>query len=196
VLKRKIISLDIPVYASYGMTETVSHVALRQLNGPFASNAFTFLPGISYGTDERGCLFVSGLVTNGEMVQTNDLVEISGNAFTWIGRADNVINSGGVKIVLDKVDAAVAEVFDALHFNNAFFSWSEPDEKLGQKLILIVEGQPEDFGLLNLLEQIRTKVSAYETPKRIYFAKRFARTATDKLDKRTTVQQLFNSSNG
>ncbi|MHA4740046.1 AMP-binding protein [Dyadobacter sp. MSC1_007] len=195
-LQRKIAKVRIPVYASYGMTETVSHVALRQLNGTSASNAFTFLPGISYGVDERGCLFISGPVTNGEVVQTNDLVEIAGDTFTWIGRADNVINSGGVKIVLDKVDAAVAEVFDALHFNNAFFSWSEPDEKLGQKLILIVEGQPEDFGLLNLLEQIRTKVSAYETPKRIYFAKRFARTATDKLDKRTTVQQLFNSSNG
>lgn len=195
-LQKKIAALEIPVYASYGMTETVSHVALRRLNGPLASDAFYFLPGIAFGTDERGCLFVSGPVTNGEVVQTNDLVEISGNSFTWIGRADNVINSGGIKIVLDKVDAVVADVFDVLNIENAFFTWYEPDEKLGQKLVLIVEGALEDVSPANALEQIRMSVSAYETPKHIYFVKRFARTATDKLDKRTTVQQLFNSSNG
>jgi O-succinylbenzoic acid--CoA ligase len=192
-LQRKISELKIPVFQSYGMTETVSHVALKKLNGKDASDRYVFLPGIHFDTDARGCLFVSGEVTNQEVVQTNDLVEIFGNAFEWIGRADNVINSGGVKIILDITDALVAEVFYDLNLANAFFTWYQPDEKLGQKLVLIIEGSADLVPVTEIEEEIRTRVSAYETPKHVYFVDHFTKTATDKVDKRGTVQQLFGS---
>lgn len=195
-LADRIKGLNVPVFQSYGMTETVSHVALKALNGPAASDSYVFLPGIDYGTDGRGCLFVSGAVTNGQVVQTNDLVEIDSDTFQWLGRADNVINSGGVKIVLDQADQHVAQVFHDLGIPNAFYCWWEADEKLGQKLVLIVESEVGDFTWQQLATEIRKHVSAYENPKHIYFAKAFAKTATDKIDKRATFQQFLKSSNG
>lgn len=195
-LAAQIRTLNVPVFQSYGMTETVSHVALKALNGAEASDFYIFLPGIEFGTDERGCLFVSGAVSNNQKVQTNDLVEISGNAFQWIGRADNVINSGGVKIVLDQTDQRIATVFHDLAIPNAFFCWWEPDEKLGQKLVLMVENALVKESAEKLSAEIRSRVSTYENPKHIYFAKAFAKTATDKIDKRATFQQLLKSPNG
>ncbi|MCE7060519.1 AMP-binding protein [Dyadobacter sp. CY343] len=189
-LQNEISQMYPPVFQSYGMTETVSHVALRKLNGPLPEDYYTFLPGIQFGTDPRSCLFVSGAVTNGETVQTNDLVEISGNTFKWIGRADHVINSGGVKIVLDQVDEIVAQTFFHLGIANSFFSWYLPDEKLGQKLVLIVEGQPLSFGEDLILDEIRKRSSAYETPKHIYFVAQFTKTPTGKVDKRSSFQQF------
>lgn len=195
-LAARIKGLGIPVFQSYGMTETVSHVALKALNGAEANDSYVFLPGVEFGTDERGCLYVSGAVTNNQLVQTNDLVEISGHAFQWIGRADNVINSGGVKIVLDQMDQRIAAVFHDLAIPNAFFCWWEPDEKLGQKLVLMIENALMSTSAEKLSSEIRSRVSAYENPKHIYFAKAFAKTATDKIDKRATFQQLLKSPNG
>lgn len=195
-LTERIKGLNVPVFQSYGMTETVSHIALKALNGLRVNDSYVFLPGISFGTDERGCLFVSGAVTNGQKVQTNDLVEITGDEFEWIGRADNVINSGGVKIVLDQTDQRIAQVFHDLGISNAFFCWWEPDEKLGQKLVLVVEDTLHPELAQKLPVEIRSRVSTYENPKHIYFAKAFAKTATDKVDKRATFQQFLKSSNG
>ena len=190
--------LNQPVYQSYGMTETVSHVALRRLNGvDGATDLYTLLPSVRAGTDERGCLFVAGPMTNDVLVQTNDLVEFeSENRFRWLGRADNVINSGGVKILLDKVDEAVAKVLYEFGENAAFYSWYEPDEKLGQKLVLFVELETGKLESEKLLIEIRRHLSAFETPKHVYFADRFQKTATDKIDKRQTANTYFNSSNG
>jgi O-succinylbenzoic acid--CoA ligase len=195
-LQRKITDMNVAVYQSYGMTETVSHVALRRLNGD-AGEKYRLLPGVDFGVDQRGCLYVSGPMTEGEVIQTNDLVEItSSNTFNWLGRADNVINSGGVKIILDEVDAAVASVLFELNQLNPFFSWFEADEKLGQKLILVIEGPLHGVTGQTLLNEIRQLVSAYLTPKHVYFADHFIKTATDKVDKRRTVQAIFNLPNG
>lgn len=195
-LQKKIPGLAVPVFQSYGMTETVSHVALRRLNGENPELNYTFLPGIEFGLDAKNCLFVSGAVTKDEKIQTNDLAEIEGNTFNWIGRADNIINSGGVKIVLDKVDAGIAEVLYNLEITNPFFVWFRQDEKWGQMLILVIEGTVRSITPELLLAEIRKHVSAYETPKHVYFVNQFTRTATEKVDKRRTVQSLLASSDG
>lgn len=193
-LQNEISNIQVPVYQSYGMTETVSHVALRRLNGAESSEDYRLLPGITFGVDDRGCLFVRGDVTSGVTIQTNDLVEITSPlTFRWVGRADNIINSGGVKIVLDKIDAVAATIFNELGHAETFFSWYQNDEKLGQKLILIIEGDEADFDIPGLIMEIRKRVSAYETPKHVYFAKRFAKTPTDKIDKRLTAALLLQS---
>ncbi|MCF2443724.1 AMP-binding protein [Dyadobacter sp. CY345] len=191
-LQKEIDLLNIPVYHSYGMTETVSHIALKKLNQPKSESHYTVLPGVNFGVDDRGCIFLQGAVTNNERIQTNDLVEItSENTFNWIGRADNVINSGGVKIVLDKVDQVIAAVFYDSGYENKFFSWYENDEKLGQKLILIIQKTGEELSAQHILEEIRKRISTYETPKHVYFVKEFIKTPTEKIDKRKTAQLLF-----
>jgi len=194
-LRRQINDLKIPVFQSYGMTETVSHVALRKLNE--VGENYKLLPGVEIGVDERGCLFVSGPMTNGEKIQTNDLVKmISQTEFVWLGRFDNVINSGGVKIILDRVDEQIAQVFYDMNCDNLFFSWFQEDEKLGQKLILIVQRSEQHFPEKAVIEEIRKRLSTYEVPKHVYLADPFVKTETDKIDKRQTALMLLKKING
>lgn len=197
-LLKQIQDLQTPVYHSYGMTETVSHIALKTLNGKDQNDFYLFLSEVVGGVDDRNCLFISGPMTNGVIVQTNDLVEMNptGTGFKWIGRADNVINSGGVKIVLDTVDDQIAHVLFRLKLSNNYFTWYQEDEKLGQKLVLFVEGNAEIISDKTLLAEIRKEVSTYQTPKHVYFVNRFEKTPTDKTDKRRTAEILFTNFNG
>ena len=171
--------LNVPVFSTYGMTETVSHVALRRLNGEEATDSYGLLEGVEAATDERGCLRLRGAVTNHQWIQTNDVVEFLGpRKFIIVGRADNIINSGGVKIQLEKVERAIEKTG---LIASRFFAWSEPDERLGQKLILVVESEKKlDTELLQtrLLPELLT----YELPKKVYFVKKFVETPTGKVD--------------
>jgi O-succinylbenzoic acid--CoA ligase len=196
-LGKRIQELQTPVFQSYGMTETVSHVAIRRINGPMAQAYYTFLPEVNAGVDDRGCLWVSGAVTTNEVIQTNDLVEmVSENSFHWLGRHDNVINSGGVKILLDQIDAVVAEVLSGSGIAVPFFSWHQPDDRLGQKLVLIVEGRSDEVDGDTVLLEIRKRISAYQTPKHVYFVPRFVKTPTDKVDKPRTAALIYKNLNG
>ena len=178
--------LNVPVFSTYGMTETVSHVALRRLNGAEATDSYWLLEGVAAAIDERGCLRLRGAVTNHQWIQTNDVVEFLGpRKFIIVGRADNIINSGGVKIQLEKVERAIEKTG---LIASRFFAWSEPDERLGQKLILVVESEKKlDTELLQtrLLPELLT----YELPKKVYFVKKFVETPTGKVDKRRTFEE-------
>ena len=190
-LEAEIKTLLPAVYLSYGMTETVSHVALRRLNGNNASEDFILLDNVTVATDERGCLRVSGPMTGYEWIQTNDRVEIiSDRSFRWIGRSDSIINSGGVKIQLEKVDRAVEEVLAEMNSSVNFFTWFEVDERLGQKLVLFIETERSVFEPDRLLFKLRGRVSAYEVPKHVYFATQFSRTGSGKIDKIATSKNF------
>jgi o-succinylbenzoate---CoA ligase len=194
-LEKEIQALSVPVYQSYGMTETVSHVALRRLNGPDPEADYRVLEGVEFGVDAQNCIYVKGAVTNFEKIQTNDLVEIaSPRTFRWVGRRDAIINSGGLKIELPRIDRKVEESLleMGISIGEGFFSWYENDERLGQKLILFVEGKEGNLPVAPLLDRLRAKVSTFEVPKAIYFVERFKRTPTDKLDKIATANTYFN----
>lgn len=194
ILLRKVQVLKTPVYQSYGMTETVSHVALRRLNGDVPQDDYQVLPGIEFGIDVRDCLYLRGTVTNDELLQTNDLVEItSPTSFHWLGRVDSVINSGGVKISLDKMDRIVGKVLREMDIATEYFCWQELDEKLGQKLVLFMEGSPSFLNTELLLEKISDRVKRYETPKAVYFANQFVRTSTAKIDKIATAHKYLHA---
>lgn len=196
-LLQKLQALTVPVYQSYGMTETVSHIALRLLNQGPLTNAYTVLPHVNFGVDPRGCLWVSGNMTNNLKVQTNDLVELmGGEQFEWVGRFDNIINSGGVKISLDKMDRLISGIFHEEALENAFFCWHEPDAVLGQKLVVFVECSAVRMDEVSVFSKIRNRVRGIESPKHAYFVKFFERTPTDKIDKRLTADLYFKSING
>lgn len=191
-LDTRIQQLRVPVFQSYGMTETVSHVALRRVNGPQRTEAYHMLPGIDFGVDDRGCLWVRGAVTNFETIQTNDLVELRPEGtFLWLGRADSVINSGGVKIHLDKLDRIVERVLNEMQVPNAFFHGYEADEKLGQKLVLFFEKKPAVVNVTKLLAKFADLVNPYEVPRNVYFVEKFKGTPTAKIDKKATAQAYF-----
>ncbi len=193
-LESAIQQLIVPIYATYGMTETVSHIAIRRLNGDTKSDFFTILPNINIGTDHRGCLNISGIVTNFELVQTNDMVELVDNqSFRLLGRFDNIINSGGVKIQLEKVEMALAGIFQKLGIQDRFFAYGQSDDTLGERLVVVME---RESCLTNeqqeTLETLAKEVLAlYERPKNYYTFVKFLETATSKINKKATFAQLL-----
>ena len=176
------------MYSTYGMTETVSHIAIRRLNGENKSGNFQVLEGVTIGVDERNCLNIIADASNNELIQTNDIVEIiNEKEFKLIGRFDNIINSGGVKIQLEKVEKIVEEFIQ----NSRFFAYGINDLALGQKLILVIEADffsEEDK--FDVLQKLRENLSKYEIPKQIFTINTFSETPTDKIDKKATIKRL------
>ena len=191
-LEREIQQLNVPVYLTYGMTETASHVALRKLNGADKAAYFNVLEGIQLGLDNRGCLTIKGDVTNNELLITNDLVELlTPNRFRWLGRVDNTINSGGVKVQSEKVEVAVAEAMADLELAPRFFIASQPDELLGERIVLIIEGKkPSEQAEQELKERLKGMLKKFERPKNIYYAPAFSETPTGKISRQKTMLKL------
>ncbi len=185
-LQHETSKLPCPVYATYGMTETVSHIALQRLNGKEASDHFTVLSGIEIQVDDRGCLVIR-LPEFEEKIATNDLVDlISPTSFRWLGRFDNVINSGGYKIHPEKVEKVVESIFQERMVDRPFFISGIPDDRLGQKLILIIEGFPIS-GQNKILSTLQQHLHPYEVPKQIFNIREFNRTETGKIDRLKTA---------
>src|SRR5262249_14794157 len=94
-------------YATYGMTETVSDIALKRLNGSDATNDYKTLPGIAISHDERECLVIEAPHFEGRIV-TNDVVQIKdAHTFAWLGRWDNIINTGGLKVMPEDLEVEI-----------------------------------------------------------------------------------------
>jgi len=195
--EKAIEQVETPVYQTFGMTETVSHIALRKLNGPDKSEYYEALPGVEIGQDRRGCLRVKSTVTNNEWLTTKDLVEIkSGSRFVWLGRGDHVINSGGVKVQAEKVERVIAEALFEMsqekNSNQEFFVGPLPDKIYGQVVIVVFEDvnhiKIDEKRLRSLLSRNLTK---YEIPKSIYFLKSFIRTSTGKVDRKANLAKII-----
>jgi O-succinylbenzoic acid--CoA ligase len=187
-LRDKIRKSKCAFFATYGMTETISHVALQKLNGENAQDYFELLENIHVRLDERGCLCIKADYLGDEIV-TNDLVElIDEKKFKWLGRVDNVINSGGVKIIPEKVEAVFEKIFNTLQIANRFFVAPVPDEKLGQRAVVVFEGEPLDQ---EFLKQISNEAAAhlakYEIPKDFVFKTKFVEAANGKINRHSSL---------
>lgn len=168
------------VYHTYGMTETVSHIALRRINHEPQSH-FHCLPNVEISVDEKGCLKVVGEVTNNKVLQTNDIVElISGNEFRWLGRADHVINTGGIKIHPEQLEIEYRNILSTMGINNRFYIVGAPDNILGQKICLVIETQDE-YDLTSIKRNIQSKVVKYQVPKEVIFTPTFSETESGKV---------------
>ncbi|RIJ42360.1 AMP-binding protein [Pontibacter oryzae] len=190
--QRELQSISAPIYHTYGMTETASHIALRKLNNPGAAEYYEVLKNVEIGQDKRGCLTIKGDVTNNEQLVTNDLVELlTPTRFRWIGRADNTINTGGVKVQTEKVELAIAEALADWENSPRFFIAPQPDEVLGDRIILVVEGNPlAQADEETLFTRLRSLLKKFEVPKQVYYSKSFSETATGKLNRQGTLQKL------
>ena len=169
------------VFETYGMAETSSHIALRELN---KDKVFTALPGIELLSDKRGCLVIKAPFLP-EKITTNDCVKLEGNQFTWQGRADFTINSGGIKIQPETLEKQIQEIL-----NIPCAVTGKKDSALGNKVVLVIESGKEidrDEILIKLSEQIPKK----QLPKEIVFLKKLPRkTSSYKLD-RTKLGELI-----
>ncbi len=194
VLERALQVITAPIYATYGMTETVSHIAIRRLNGEMARDTFTALEGVELGLDERSCLNIRAAATNFDLIQTNDVAELlSPTEFRLLGRADTVINSGGVKIQPERIERILQEALAEHGFTGRLFVSGLPDDRLGQRVAAFIEGSngingfPGEVLWSTIQARIRTEVGPYAVPRTVTTVARFAETPTGKVDKLATM---------
>ncbi len=204
-LTQQLQSIQSPVYHTYGMTETVTHIALKRLNGSAKSEAFVPLPGVKLGTDGRGCLTIRAAVTRNETIVTNDVVDLQADgSFIWLGRWDNVINSGGVKVQAERVERALARCLasyaDGVLADRRFFVDALPHSDLGQQVVALIEGEGPSDEIDEVAADIRTALresgdlSRYEIPRQIHFLPHLVETPTGKIDRQASLARLSGQS--
>jgi len=190
-LEEQLQKLKVPIYQTYGMTETVSHVALRHCNGPNRSEAYSMLDGIIISIDSRGCLALRGKITDDKVLQTNDVVEfLSANSFRWLGRHDNIINSGGIKLNPETLEKVIGPLLLENGVANRFILGAKPDPDLGEKLILILEGRTEINNEV-ILSIIKANLSPYSSPGEVYHIDDFKTTDLGKIKRNAVIAHAF-----
>ena len=164
------------------MTETASHIALRPLSNTarqslgLDSDLFAAMEGVEVSSDTRGCLVINAPFLSDEPITTNDLVEIaSSEKFRWLGRWDYIVNSGGVKLIPEQIENKINP-----YINERFILTGLSDESLGERLVLVVEGQINTSSTLKSLKQI-ANLHSYEIPKEIYTLDKFPETPSGKI---------------
>ncbi len=193
-LEKRISEVPVPVFATFGMTETVSHVALRALNGESRSALYTLMPGVEMQQDNRSCLMLRGAVTNNLWVQSNDIVEIvSKTQFQWLGRFDTVINSGGIKVIPEKIEMTISANAPT-SFKNNFFIGGFNDSKYGEMVCLFVEGTLAEGIFAELMENLKQCLHATEIPKKYIQVSEFIYTENRKLNRIETIKSCVQSS--
>ena len=134
------------VYSTYGMTETLSHIAMRKLNGAERSDFYIPFPSVSLSLSYDDTLIIDAPLVAEERLYTNDVAEIhKDGSFRIIGRKDNIINSGGIKIQIEAVEALLMPVL-----NCRFAITSLPDPKFGEAIVLVVEDEIDEVLLVVL----------------------------------------------
>lgn len=127
---------DLPnaIYSTYGMTETVSHIALRRISGKEADDRYTPLPGVQVKLSDEGTLVINAPRVADKPLTTNDIAEIgTTGTFRILGRKDNVVISGGIKIQIEAVEATLRP-----HIDGPVVFTSVPHPKLGEALVLLI----------------------------------------------------------
>ena len=177
------------IYETYGMSETLSHIALKQI-APIQEEYFTVLNDVEISVDERNCLKIFAPKLNPEILQTNDIVELmhfmnsvrkpsvyaqcDKKQFKFLGRFDNVINSGGVKIFAEELENLVKK-----HIDRDLVFLGKPDETLGEKLVLVVEGE-KDENLKSEILNLKFE-NKFHIPKEVLFLEKFPRAENGKV---------------
>ena len=177
-LEKKVHKLETAVWHTYGMTETMSHIALLKINGSDKCSSFSPLPGVMIKKNEEDCLTITAPNLGVFDLETNDLVEIQADGgFKILGRKDNVVNSGGVKLFPEQIEQKLSGFIE-----DPFYVGSVPDEQLNEKLTLFVESENMNAAKKEQLKKVlEEKLSGFEIPRNIIFEKQFLRTESGKI---------------
>ena len=144
------------VWSTYGMTETLSHIALRRISGPEASEWYMPFPTVKLSTTDEGCLVIDAPEVCAQTLTTNDIVELkSDGRFRIRGRKDNVICSGGIKIQIEEVEQILKK-----YMRVPYIISKRKDEKFGEIVVLLTEGDTAEAQ--TICEQVLPK---YHQPK-------------------------------
>lgn len=161
------------VYETFGMSETLTHIAIRPVNGEGKSDYFSILPAFAISTNEDDCLLINAKHLGSTSIETSDIIRLEGKRkFQWIGRKDNVINSGGIKLFPEEIERKLSIVID-----QPFMIAKAMDNDLGEKVVLVIESK-EDIKLADI---DFSYLSKYEKPKELRLLHQLPRNKNGKL---------------
>ncbi|MHA8068552.1 AMP-binding protein [Aquirufa ecclesiirivi] len=185
---------DFPIFLTYGMTETVSHIAYRPISLK-TDDYLHPLPGVELKLNEEDCLCIRSPLTNNQWIETNDLAELKADqGFRILGRKDFIINSGGMKIIPSQVEKHIQAFFIEKGISALSFVAGIPDDFYGQKAVLFIES-PNFFNLGDPLKQyLLQHLSSKQIPKSIICLPKFIFNSNGKLDSLKTVALYLQSS--
>lgn len=185
-LEAELKTIPIAAYSTYGMTETLSHIALRRLNGEAASKCYYPFSSVELSLSAENTLIVKAPLICDDVLQTNDIACLcSDGGFTIAGRKDNVINSGGIKIQAEEMENRLQPFIPV-----PFAVTAVPDPCLGQALTLLIAGKPDIKELENKLQAV---LETYYRPKHIFITELIPQTENGKIDRtgcRILAQQM------
>ncbi|WP_452231256.1 AMP-binding protein [Lacinutrix sp. MEBiC02404] len=187
-LKHAIQDIKTNVFETYGMTETITHIAVKKINNfedvtssADESTYFHILPNITITQDDRNCLVIEAPKLSETKIVTNDVVKLhTQTTFEWLGRFDNVINSGGVKLFPEQIEAKLS-----YKMNNRFFITKEKDEILGESVVLVIESENK-----TIEASFFSELEKFEVPKKIYCIEKFIESDTGKILRQETLKTL------
>ncbi len=178
-----------PIYQTFGMTETISHIAVKLINGVNPTDIYHLLPGWNIKTDNDSRLMVNSS-TNSKWIHTNDIVKlVNDRSFQWLGRSDNVINSGGVKIHPEVLESEIQKTLHENSIDRRFFVAGMSDDKLGERMILVLEGPEIEQKMLNIFKK---SLPRYTAPKEILWCDQFLETDSGKIRRQATLDRHLN----
>ena len=184
-LEKQLKNNKISIFQSYGMTETVTHVALKT-TGYRNEAYYKAIPGVSFKIVED-CLKIHYPEMQQNPIQTNDLVELKDTSqFKWIGRSDFIINSGGYKVSPENVEEKIQEIL-----NVELMITGVPDTEFGEKVGLVLQGSKDSINIHK--SQLKLVLHPYEVPKLVTFVHSFERTANGKLDRKSSASKIRKS---
>lgn len=161
-LEAEIRNLPGAIYSTYGMTETLSHIALRHLNGVLASERYYPFASVELSLSSENTLVIKAPLVCDDILQTNDIAHIyPDGSFTILGRKDNVINSGGIKIQAEEIEKILRPYIPV-----PFVITSVPDQRLGQAVTLLLEGQPD---IEEIEDKLQSILEPYHRPKYVLY---------------------------
>lgn len=170
-VEKQLRSFPNAVWSTYGMTETLSHIAMRRLSGESASEWYTPMPGVSLTQDQDGCLVINAPALNPETLKTNDIVLLRPDGrFRILGRRDNVICSGGVKLQIEEIEQELMQ-----YLSSPFIITKAADEKFGEIVVLLTEGNT-----LQAECEIPEMRNRFSKPKKIFHIDKIPQTETGK----------------
>lgn len=177
-LEEKLRTLPLEIYETYGMTETITHIAAKRIG----EESFTVFPNVMLSLDDNDCLLIKAPSISSEIIETKDVVTmVSENKFIWLGRFDNVVNSGGIKLIPEQIEEKLTT-----RIPTRYFVIGQTDPVLGEKLVLVVEGIP-----YTIEDNVFDVLDKYEKPKEIHFVKHFEETATGKIIRKATMDKFL-----
>ena len=176
-MERELRTFPNAVWSTYGMTETLSHIALRRISGPDASDWYTPFSSVEITQNADGCLVINAPEVCADTLVTNDIVEIVNNRFRILGRKDNVICSGGIKLQIEEIERELKP-----YVRVPYIISKRKDEKFGEVVVLLTEGSTDEA------KQICEKVlPKYHIPKAYIHVDQIPLTETGKPARKTAL---------